>query len=131
PADKLAYIEEERDRWFASHPEPWSEEQKRDYYTRFCVPSERWLDAGYGSCILAQPEAAQVVAGALKHFDGQHYDLQAWVVMPNHVHALVTPKRGQNLSDILHTWKRFTAGRSIDFEAGRGRDGSTRHTIKL
>jgi hypothetical protein len=58
PADKLAYIEEERDRWLASHPEPWTEEQKREYYACFCVPIERWLDVGYGSCAIAQPQAA-------------------------------------------------------------------------
>ncbi len=109
PADKLAYIEEERDRWLASHPEPWSEEQKREYYARFSVPIEQWLDQGYGSCALAQPEAAAVVAQALKHFDGQRYQLRSWVVMPNHVHVLITPKAGHQLGDILHSWKRLTA----------------------
>jgi REP element-mobilizing transposase RayT len=29
--------------------------------------------------------------------------------MPNHVHALVTPLPGHELSDILHSWKSFTA----------------------
>jgi valyl-tRNA synthetase len=118
PADKLAYLEEERDRWLASHPEPWSEEQKREYYKRFCVPIERWLDAGYGSCVLAEPEAAAIVACALKHFDAQRYHLRSWVVMPNHVHALVTPKAGNRLSDLLHTWKRFSA-REINRLRGR------------
>jgi valyl-tRNA synthetase len=108
PADKLAYIEEERDRWLAWHPEPWTEEQKREYYARFCVPIEQWLDTGYGSCVLAEPEAAAIVARALKHFDSQRYQLRSWIVMPNHVHALVTPKAGHRLGDILHTWKRFT-----------------------
>ncbi|HVS71652.1 MAG TPA: transposase [Phycisphaerae bacterium] len=29
--------------------------------------------------------------------------------MPNHVHALLTPSVGYALSEILHSWKSFTA----------------------
>jgi putative transposase len=32
-----------------------------------------------------------------------------WVVMPNHVHAVVWPMPGQVLSKILHSWKSFTS----------------------
>jgi dGTP triphosphohydrolase/REP element-mobilizing transposase RayT len=109
PADKLVYLEEERSRWLQSHPEPWTEQQKRDYYERFTVPIERWLDAGYGSCVLRDERASKTVADALQHFDGDRYILGAWVVMPNHVHVLVTPKGSQTLADILHSWKSFTA----------------------
>ena len=35
--------------------------------------------------------------------------LGSYVVMPNHVHALVRPVMGHKLSDILHSWKSFTA----------------------
>jgi len=133
PADKLAYLEDERDRWLASHPEPWSEEHKREYYSRFCIPIERWLDAGYGSCVLAKPEASAIVAQALKHFDGQRYQLRSWVVMPNHVHALVTPKEGHRLGDILHAWKRSTA-REINRLRGRKgqlwQHGSYDHVVR-
>ena len=33
-------------------------------------------------------------------------------VMPNHVHVLVQPNEGRDLSSILHSWKSFTAGRA-------------------
>jgi valyl-tRNA synthetase/REP element-mobilizing transposase RayT len=118
PADKLVHLEEERERWVSSHPEPWSTPEKRQYYERFCVPIERWLDAGYGSCLLARPHSANVVSDALKHFDGERYELGAWVVMPNHVHVLVTPKPDHDLSEILHSWKRFSA-REINRLEGR------------
>lgn len=49
---------------------------------------EAWLDAGHGSCVLRDPAAAQIVVEAWRHFDGERYDLLAWVVMPNHVHVL-------------------------------------------
>ncbi len=45
-------------------------------------------------------------------FDGGRYHLQAWVVMPNHVHALVTPNEAFTLSSILHSWKSYTAKRA-------------------
>jgi REP element-mobilizing transposase RayT len=70
---------------------------------------ESYLDAGHGQCWLNRPQMGGMVAGALRHFDGERYDLRAWVVMPNHVHAVLTPREKYALSDILHSWKSFTA----------------------
>jgi leucyl-tRNA synthetase len=68
-----------------------------------------WLDSGHGSCLLKQPEPRDVVRSALHHFDEQRYSLDAYVIMPNHVHVLVTLKEGEEISKILHSWKSFTA----------------------
>lgn len=38
--------------------------------------------------------------------------------MPNHVHALVRPRQGHELSNILHSWKSFTA-HEINKQLGR------------
>ena len=62
-----------------------------------------------GSMILRQPEIAEIVEGALGHFQGERYGLHAWVVMPNHVHTVFTPFGGKGVSDTLHSWKSFTA----------------------
>ena len=70
---------------------------------------EKWLNAGYGSCLLGNSENATFVANALKHFDNQRYILDEWVVMPNHVHVLVKPLGDHKINDILHSWKSFTA----------------------
>jgi REP element-mobilizing transposase RayT len=70
---------------------------------------DKYLDAGHGRCCLRQPELADLVAGAIRHFEGDRYELRAWAVMPNHVHAVVWPRPGHTLSDILHSWKSFTA----------------------
>jgi valyl-tRNA synthetase len=59
--------------------------------------------------VLKDEGAAKVVADALIHFDGERYDLGAWVVMPNHVHVVITPRGGHPVGDILHSWKSFTA----------------------
>ncbi len=73
---------------------------------------ERLLDAGCGDCWLSRAPVAQVVTSALRHFDGRRYQLHAWVVMPNHVHAVVTPLNGITLSRILHSWKSYSANQA-------------------
>ncbi|MHB1560544.1 MAG: REP-associated tyrosine transposase, partial [Isosphaeraceae bacterium] len=70
---------------------------------------EAALDQGIGACHLRRPEIARLVEDALLHFDGTRYDLQAWTIMPNHVHALIVPLHGNSLSSIVHSWKSFTA----------------------
>jgi MoaA/NifB/PqqE/SkfB family radical SAM enzyme len=59
-------------------------------------------DSRRGGCAVPPPAAmAEMVEAALLHFDGQRYRLQAWVVMPNHVHALLTPIHPHDLSEII------------------------------
>jgi REP element-mobilizing transposase RayT len=45
----------------------------------------------------------------LLHFDTVRYRLFAWVVMPNHVHALLQLVPGRPLDRIVHSWKSYTA----------------------
>jgi leucyl-tRNA synthetase len=75
----------------------------------FSATVEKALDAGAGACLLRDEKVAQSVADALRHFDGERYELLAWCVMPNHVHAILKPIAGHSLPDILHSWKSFTA----------------------
>ena len=46
---------------------------------------------------------------SLQHFDGERYELGEFIVMPNHVHAIVAPIGEHQLTPILHSWKSFTA----------------------
>lgn len=71
-----------------------------------------------GSMQLGQPRIAAIVEDALRHFQGTRYGLHAWVVMPNHVHAVLSPFEGRDLSEILHSWKSFT-GSAINRRTGR------------
>ena len=70
---------------------------------------ERFLDTGRGECWLRRPDLAGLVASALRFFEEQRYRLDAWVVMPNHVHVVVWPMPNHTLSAIVQSWKRFTA----------------------
>ncbi len=72
---------------------------------------EEFLDHGHGSGILKDPRAAECVIQAWKHFDGQRYDLIAWVVMPTHVHLIVRLSAGQSLPAIVQSWKSYTGKR--------------------
>ncbi len=64
-----------------------------------------------GSCILGRDDVAQLVQNALRHFEGERYLLVAWCVMPNHVHVIFGPLAGHTPSQILQSWKGFTARR--------------------
>jgi len=70
---------------------------------------EAYLDKGHGSAWLRDCRIARIVENALLHFDGQRYRMHAWVVMPNHVHALCTPSEGLSLGTIIGGWKSFSA----------------------
>jgi putative DNA methylase len=67
------------------------------------------LDRGLGSCFLKDERLAEIVQNALLHYDSERYSMHAWVVMPNHVHTLYTSQPGWEMSQIVHTWKSYTA----------------------
>lgn len=100
---------EERKIWFAHHPQPWDNDTWKEYDRRFAKVIDGWLDAGAGACLLGRPSLRRIVSDALGYFDGERYDLDAYVVMPNHVHALVAPREGWDIGKIRHAWKSFTA----------------------
>jgi REP element-mobilizing transposase RayT len=72
------------------------------------VAVDRILDmATSGPFFLRMPQVARVVQEAIVYRDGREYELHAFVVMPNHVHVLVTPTC--DLPGIMQSLKRFTA----------------------
>src|ERR1035437_102772 len=84
------------------------EEIARDFRRKI----ERYLDQGAGACHLRRPDIADLVANAMRHFNESRYLLLDWVVMPNHVHAIVWPMPKHLMSDILKSWKQFTSRRA-------------------
>jgi len=111
PADKLTQICAEREAWLETNKEPYSPAQWLEYHRLFSERISAWLDEGAGSCVLARPDVAAVVAEAFAHFDGIRYRLDHWVIMPNHVHVLVLPMEGHAIRDIVHGWKSYSANR--------------------
>jgi REP element-mobilizing transposase RayT len=62
-----------------------------------------------GSCVFSEEGTSKVLANTLRHFDNIRYDVGNWVIMPNHVHVVVTPKDGYELHKKLHAWKTYSA----------------------
>jgi REP element-mobilizing transposase RayT len=109
PAARAAELSRERQVWCEAHPDPYTPAQWHEYHMLVSARIEQWLDQCSGSCLLADSSCAEIVVDAMESFDGQHYQLDRWVIMPNHVHAIVTPKEGFGLEEILQAWKSFTA----------------------
>src|SRR5204863_9443525 len=83
---------------------------ERDMIRKFLFSRvDEQLDAAFGSCWMQRPEIAQLVADALKFFDGNRYVLLAWCVMPNHVHVVLHTEAGQTLDSICHSWQSYTS----------------------
>lgn len=118
PERKLSEWTELRDVWMNCHPQPWDEETTRVYHERFSRKLDEWLDECSGACVLKNPENASVVENALRHFDGERYELDGFVVMPNHVHVLFHPAKDQLAEKIVQSWKGFSA-REINKRLGR------------
>jgi len=49
------------------------------------------------------------IASALRRFDKERYELTVFVVMNDHVHAILNCLDSHSLERIIHTWKSFTA----------------------
>ncbi|HEY6232761.1 MAG TPA: transposase [Pyrinomonadaceae bacterium] len=82
---------------------------------------ELYLDHGYGDCHLRDPRVATMVQNSLLFFDRVRYRLSAWVVMPNHVHLLLTPGKNQELCAILQSLKSYTANEANKLIGLKGR----------
>lgn len=75
-----------------------------------------------GSCLLREPCSAALLANAMHHFDCQRYELGAYVILPNHFHAIVRPLvcTDHPLESILWSWKQFSARQINEQRCGTG-----------
>ena len=112
PKNVVDELKEQRELWKQSHDlDNLSQEELAEYYRLFSERYETLLNAGNGSCLLKDPVNAEIVVGAFRFFENQRYELDEFVIMPNHVHVLVRPLNGHKLEDIMHSWKSFTANK--------------------
>ena len=95
----------EREVWLAAHPEPWSSVDHREYRALFSSSREKWLDESHGTCLLRDGPSRDRVWDCLRKFDDSRYWIWSSVLMPNHVHILVTLFPGQRLARIVQCWK--------------------------
>ena len=86
-----------------------TDSQKTEYYQQFTQYYHDLLDSGLGKCELRDPGNSKIVAESLYYFNKTRYNMGDFIVMPNHVHLLVSPLDDWSLSLLLQSWKRRTA----------------------
>jgi type I restriction enzyme R subunit/putative DNA methylase len=112
PAELIQRLKREREaiiKQALAAKRPLTRQERKELFRWYSTRVDAYLDAGHGECFLKQPEIAELVAGAVRYFDGQRYQLRSWVVMPNHIHVVVLPKSPETLSKVLHSWKSYTS----------------------
>ena len=84
----------------------------------FFVQDREVDKAAFGPVWLRDPRVASVVADALMYGEnGRHfYQLRAWVIMPNHVHALLLPKTSL---PVIMRWLKGSTARQANLILGR------------
>jgi REP element-mobilizing transposase RayT len=120
PGSVLQNALRERDEFLRRQQQPLTPERRQELEDFYREKLEAELDKGHGACVLKEEADAVIVERALRHFDGERYWLGYFVVMPNHVHLTVHPIMGHELSDILHSWKTFTARQINKRTSGMG-----------
>lgn len=78
----------------------------------------RSLDECHGACLLRRSELARIVADALFFHCGSKYELDCFVIMPNHVHTIVQFVGTGCMKTVSQSWLRYTA-RQINVACGR------------
>ena len=97
----------------------WSTEGNDDYGSqsgqdltgigrRMLASMERYADVGYGSCLLKEVGIRDVLDGIIKRGHGSNYHLHDYVLMPNHVHVLVSIP-SIPLDSVVRAWKGASA----------------------
>jgi putative transposase len=119
PKVKLDELAALRRDWEQQNSPPWGRDVLECLARQLAGYTEEWLDEGMGSCVLKEPSCAGLVTEAMHHFDGERYEAGAYVVMPNHVHAILRPLACtvHPLETILGSWKQFSS-RRINGQSG-------------
>jgi REP element-mobilizing transposase RayT len=87
---------------------------------RAFVHLDRLLDRqSAGPLYLQIPHIARLVAHSIQKGGKRDYTLQAWVVMPNHVHLLVTP-----LTNVIALMQRLKGTTAREANRALGRTGT-------
>jgi REP element-mobilizing transposase RayT len=101
-----------------------------EQFNRFDV----FLDAGvYGPNWLGEDRVAKLVKEAIHFRDGKVYDLQAYCIMPNHVHLVFVGRNDIPTYRILQSLKRHTArmaNRALGRTGAFWQDESYDHVVR-
>ncbi len=103
PQLKLQEYRQMREDWLRQYPLPWDDSVKEEYQNTLGIVIDKWIDAGYGECILKDKHIRDITADVI--MNDQRCDIYALVIMPNHVHVLMTPREDNSVHEIVGRWK--------------------------
>ncbi len=118
PGKALQRLEREKVRWLQCHPKPWKSEEASIYYERYVDRVDRWLAQGRGDSLFQYPENAEFLAKVLMFYEGKQTRMDAFVIMPNHVHCLVFLMKGMSLPRLMKSWRGYSA-RELNRQYGK------------
>jgi REP element-mobilizing transposase RayT len=100
PLDVIREIQEEKDRLFDAArrmtPDRRDAELTKANKLLFARYDEALAQANYGGNLLARPEVAQAVAACIVRAGARFFTTEAYCIMPNHVHIVLTPNCEQD-----------------------------------
>jgi REP element-mobilizing transposase RayT len=85
-----------------------SKQLRDDVLALFSAEMEDSLDSCLGSCVLKEVATAEILERTLLHGHQKDYWLHDYVIMPNHVHVLVTAG-ASSLNEAIGAWKSVSA----------------------
>ncbi len=126
PHSKLRELELFKAEWKRQHPPPRSRDGQEELTRQVMRRVEAWLDQGMGSCVLRSGDVSETMVKAIHRGDGVAHEVGCYVVMPNHVHAILRPltPRTLPLESVLQRWK---GGASVEINRHLQRCGPLWH----
>jgi REP element-mobilizing transposase RayT len=118
PQEQMQSLKRWREIWKKQNPEPRSETQWKAFAKEITSRTERWLDEGFGECVLADSEIADLMQESLLKFQAERYFISCLTIMPNHVHCGMKPFDDFELEVVLRNMKGYVA-RKVNQRLGR------------
>lgn len=107
PQSTLRELEFFKAEWERQHPPPRSVDDNEALAREVMRRIEAWLDQGMGSCVLRSGDVSAILVDEIHRADGGAQEVDCYVIMPNHVHAIVRPLTPATLplEKVLQQWK--------------------------
>lgn len=121
PQSVMNQYKEIKMQFIKRHPYPWDADTYKQYGELIANPLEKFVDTGYGECVLKDPEIRRFLREAIDYYNHNYILEWASVIMPNHVHMLASAAPGISLLDTLSSIMRFSATRINRYLGRKGR----------
>lgn len=109
PLSKLKEVEALKAYYYELFPQPWSGEIRASLSLATERTIHDYLDECRLNCLFNDTALRDIVERVLRDGDESRYQLFDYVIMPNHVHLIMSPNDGVKLSDIMRGIKSFSA----------------------